>query len=154
MQRVWIYQSNRFFETEEVQKIEQILEEFVQQWTAHGSQLAGSYEIRYSLFIILKVDEEKAMVTGCSIDKSVHLLKKIEQELGISLFDRLQLAYRREANAPIQVVSQENFRELLRTGEIDHDRVVVFNNMITSVQELDMKWEVPMKDSWHGKVFL
>lgn len=154
MQRAWIYQSNRFFETEEVQKIEQILEEFVQQWTAHGSQLAGSYEIRYSLFIILKVDEEKAMVTGCSIDKSVHLLKKIEQELGISLFDRLQLAYRREANAPIQVVSQENFRELLRTGEIDHDRVIVFNNMITSVQELDMKWEVPMKDSWHGKVFL
>lgn len=154
MQRVWIYQSNRFFETEEVQKIEQILEEFVQQWTAHGSQLAGSYEIRYSLFIILKVDEEKAMVTGCSIDKSVHLLKKIEQELGISLFDRLQLAYRREANAPIQVVSHENFRELLGTGEIDHDRVIVFNNMITSVQELDMKWEVPMKDSWHGKVFL
>ncbi|PRD54341.1 ABC transporter ATPase [Sphingobacterium gobiense] len=154
MQRVWIYQSNRFFEAEEVQKIEQILEEFVQQWTAHGSQLAGSYEIRYSLFIILKVDEEKAMVTGCSIDKSVHLLKKIEQELGISLFDRLQLAYRRETNAPIQVVSQENFRELLATDEIDHDRVVVFNNMITSVQELDMKWEVPMKYSWHGKVFL
>jgi hypothetical protein len=154
MKRVWIYQSNRSLQEEEIHKIAQILQEFVKQWTAHGNQLAGSFEIRYGLFIILMVDEEKAMVTGCSIDKSVHLLKKIEQELGISLFDRLQIAYRKGVNEPIHVVPQDDFRKLLTTGVIHPDAAIVFNNMVTSIAELDTKWEVPMRESWHAKVFL
>ncbi|RZF59677.1 ABC transporter ATPase [Sphingobacterium corticibacterium] len=154
MKRVWIYQSNRFFLQDEIRKIEQILQEFVAQWTAHGNQLAGSFEIRYDLFIVLMVDEEKAMVTGCSIDKSVHLLKKIEQALEVSLFDRLQIAFRRSANEPIQVVPQNVFRSLLAKDEVNSDTVVVFNNMVTSAEELATKWEVPMKASWHSKVFL
>ncbi|MBD1420348.1 ABC transporter ATPase [Sphingobacterium chuzhouense] len=154
MKRVWIYQSNRFLQQDEIRKIEQILQEFVTQWTAHGNQLAGSFEIRYDLFIVLMVDEEQAMVTGCSIDKSVHLLKKIEQALGISLFDRLQIAFRQGVDKPIQVVPQDDFRNLLLKGEIDPDTALVFNNMLTSVEELDTKWEVPMKASWHARVFL
>ncbi|NGM64691.1 ABC transporter ATPase [Sphingobacterium sp. SGR-19] len=154
MKRVWIYQSNRFLQQDEICKIEQVLEEFVAQWTAHGSQLAGSFEIRYDLFIVLIVDEEKAMVTGCSIDKSVHLLKKIEQALGISLFDRLQIAFRPYISQPIQVVPQDHFRHLLVTGEVNPDTAIVFNNMVTSAEELETKWEVPMKASWHARVFL
>lgn len=154
MKRVWIYQCNRFLQKEEIHKIEQILQEFVAQWTAHGNQLAGSFEIRYGLFVVLFVDEQKAMVTGCSIDKSVHLLKRIEQELGISLFDRMRIAYRSQVDEPIHLVSHDDFRKLLATGEINLDTAVVFNNMITSVEELRTKWEVPIKASWHAKVFL
>lgn len=154
MKRVWIYQSNRFLQQDEIRKIEQILQEFVTQWTAHGNQLAGSFEIRYDLFIVLMVDEEQAMVTGCSIDKSVHLLKKIEQALGISLFDRLQIAFRQGVDKPIQVVPQNVFRSFLAKDEVNSDTVVVFNNMVTSAEELATKWEVPMRESWHAKVFL
>lgn len=154
MKRIWIYQSDRFLTDEELGTVEQTLQEFVAQWTAHGNQLAGTYEIRHKLFVLLMVDEEKAMVTGCSIDKSVYLLKKIEQALGISLFDRLRIAYRHATDEPIQVVSQDDFRKLLATGGINPDTAIVFNNMITSVEELDTKWEVPMKESWHAKVFI
>lgn len=154
MKRVWIYQSNRFLTDDEINIVEETLQEFVSQWTAHGNQLAGTYEIKHKLFILLMVDEEKAMVTGCSIDKSVHLLKKIEQALQISLFDRLQIAYRRTAQDPVRVVSQDDFRNLLSTKEVNPDTVVVFNNMITSVEELATKWEVSVKDSWHARVFL
>lgn len=154
MKRVWIYQCNRFLQEEEIRRVEQILEEFVAQWTAHGSQLAGSYEIRYGLFIVLMVDEEQAMVTGCSIDKSVHLLKKIEQELGVSLFDRLVIAYRNHSGDAIQLASSDDFRGLLTEGGVNPDTTIVFNNMVTSANELDTKWEVPLKDSWHAKVFL
>lgn len=153
MKRVWIYQSNRFLSDAEIRRIEEILQEFVSQWTAHGNQLAGSYEIRYSLFILLTIDEEQAMVTGCSIDKSVHLLKKIEQELGISLFDRLAIAYRNQPGDDIRLVSSDTFQKLLVEGSILPDQAVVFNNMITSVEELETKWETSLQDSWHAKVF-
>ncbi len=155
MKRIWIYQSNRFLEVEEVYKAEQILQEFVEQWTAHGNQLAGSFEIRHRLFIFLIVDEEKAMVTGCSIDKSVHFLKEIEQALGITLFDRLQLAYRAGGrNDIIQLASQEEFRNLLETGALDPEKLIVFNNTLTAAEDIDTKWEVPIQDSWHARVFL
>ncbi|SJN33317.1 ABC transporter ATPase [Sphingobacterium sp. JB170] len=154
MKRVWIYQSSRFFNLSEKQRVEEILEGFVTQWTAHGNQLAGSFEIRDSLFIVLVVDETKAMVTGCSIDKSVHLLKQIEDELGLKLFDRLVVAYRdRAAQGDIKLVSRDAFQALIDSKEIDQD-TIVFNNMITSVDELNENWEVPLKCSWHAKVFL
>ncbi len=153
MKRVWIYQSNRTFTEAEVGIIEQILEEFVAQWTAHGNQLAGTYAIKYNLFIFLEVDEEKAAVTGCSIDKSVHLLKKIEQELDVSLFDRLQLAYLSDRDHKIHVVSRADFEQLLKLGDITAD-TIVFNNMLTQADEIEARWEVPLKESWHAKVFL
>lgn len=153
MKRIWIYQSNRFLQVEELDRIEHILREFVVQWTAHGNQLAGSFAVRYNLFLMLMVDEEKAMVTGCSIDKSVHLLKKIEQELGISLFDRLQIAYREPSEGVITLTSRDDFARLLKDGEIN-ENTVVFNNMLTSSDEVESKWEVPLKASWHAKVFL
>ncbi|KGE15278.1 hypothetical protein [Sphingobacterium deserti] len=153
MKRVWIYQSNRFLKTEEITRIEEILQEFVSQWTAHGSQLAGSFVIRYDLFLMLMVDEEQAMVTGCSIDKSVHLLKKIEQELGITLFDRMQVAYKTADDEELRIASRDEFAALVKGGDVNND-TIVFNNMLTTVDEVAEKWEVPLKDSWHARVFL
>lgn len=152
MKRVWIYQSNRFLTAVEEQEVQHILQEFVQQWTAHGNQLAGSFEIRYGLFIFLYVDESKAMVTGCSIDKSVNLLKKIESSLGITLFDRMLLPYK-DAAQEIKLVSRDAFEDLISQGLITAE-TLVFNNMVTTASDLMDKWEVPLKNSWHAQLFL
>src|SRR5690606_27655128 len=88
---------------------------------------------------------------GCSIDKSVYLLKEIEQETGLNLFDRLQVAYRK--GDQIVVASRHEFEELVASGEITED-TIVFNNLVTSYPELETHWEVPVKESWHAKVFL
>lgn len=153
MKRVWIYQSNRFFTADECNVVKEILQEFVKQWTAHGNQLTGSFEIKHNLFIILQVDEEQAMVTGCSIDKSVHLLKQIEHDLGVDLFDRMCIAYRSDGDKSIKLVDRNTFEQLLADGHVNDD-TVVFNNMINTSVDLVDKWEVPMRESWHAQVFL
>jgi len=145
-ERLWIYQSNRLLTDAECARIADVLQEFVEQWTAHGNQLLGSFEIRHRLFILLKVDESQAMVTGCSIDKSVHLLKKLESELGISLFDRLQVAFR-DAAGELRVVHRDEFRSLVQSGKV-HAETIVYNNTVTSAADLADKWEVPLRDSW------
>jgi len=150
--RLWIYQADRILTDGQCSRIAEALQEFVAQWTAHGNQLCGSFEIRYNAFILLMVDESKAMVTGCSIDKSVHLLKKVASELGIVLFDPLQIAYR-DADSVLRVVHHEAFRTLIESGTVTAE-TIVFNNMITSAGDLADKWEVPMRESWHAKVFL
>ena len=45
-----------------------------------------------------------------------------------------------------------SFEKLIAEGKVT-DHTVVFNNMVTTLAELNVNWEVPMKDSWHAKVF-
>lgn len=151
MQRIWIYQADRFLNENEEQLILDRLYSFTSQWTAHGRPLAATAEIRYHRFVILMVDDSVSTPSGCSIDKSVHLLKEIEEETGLKLFDRMQIAYRN--GEQINVVSREAFEKLMAEGIVNTD-TIVFNNLIASYPELENKWEVPVKDSWHAKVFL
>lgn len=148
--RIWIYQSSRALSTAEELQIQQRLDDFTSQWLAHGHQLAAHGEIRHNQFIILSVDEQVAGATGCSIDKSVYLMKEIEKEFGIDLFDRFRIAYRE--GEQVMNCSKTEFEELLTKGELNSE-TIVFNNMISSRKELESSWEVAMKDSWHGQVF-
>ena len=151
MEKIWIYQADRFFTQPELQLAQAKLAEFVKGWTAHGSQLAGTAEIKHNLFVILVVDEELAQVTGCSIDKSVRVLKELEEELNIGLFNRMLISYR-DQEGNIQLVSRDVFEALCKEGEVT-ENTIVFNNLLQSANELSSKWEVPFKDSWHYSVF-
>ena len=83
MQRIWIYQADRELTAADKARILNKLELFTAEWKAHGRPLAAKAEVRYDRFIILMVDDAIAPPTGCSIDKSVYLLKEIEKELTI-----------------------------------------------------------------------
>lgn len=151
MQRIWIYQANRPLTTGDSTKVMDKLDIFTSQWKAHGKPLAAKAEIRYDRFIILMVDDAIAPPTGCSIDKSVYLLKEIEQETGLALFDRLQVAYRE--GDQIHAVSRVEFEQLIAAGIVTDD-TLVFNNLVATYPELETDWEIPLRDSWHAKVFL
>jgi hypothetical protein len=151
MERIWIYQADRELTEGEKEHILDKLSGFTSQWKAHGKALAAKAEIRYNRFVVIMVDDSVAPPTGCSIDKSVHLLKEIESELGITLFDRMQVAYR--DNEDIKAVPRTEFERLVATGEVT-DETVVFNNLVASYSELETKWEVPLRESWHAKVFM
>jgi hypothetical protein len=69
--RLWVYQANRPFTSEEKQFVAYNAERFVAQWAAHGQDLNASFLIEYDQFLILMVDERQAEASGCSIDSSV-----------------------------------------------------------------------------------
>ncbi len=148
--RVWVYQSDRKFSEAEQKLILNKLALFTGQWKAHGSELLASAEIRYGFFIVLIVDETQANVTGCSIDSSVRLIKEIEQELDVNLFDRLKITYLKGDD--VVLVNKIAFEDLINKEEINLE-TIVFNNLVQSLQDLDHQWKIPFKDSWHAKVF-
>ncbi|MBB5395698.1 ABC transporter ATPase [Mucilaginibacter sp. AK015] len=148
--RVWIYQSDRKLTDAEVLQAQVLLDNFTAGWAAHGNKLLTKAEIRYNRFFILMVDESQAGASGCSIDSSVNFMKKLEQQFGISLFDRFNLAYR--DGEEIRSVPRHQFEELLKTGRITTE-TIVFNNLAQNLTELQTKWEVPFKDSWHIQLF-
>jgi hypothetical protein len=148
--RVWVYQSDRKLTDAEALQIQVQLDNFTTGWTAHNNQLLAKAEIRYNRFLILIVDESQAGASGCSIDKSVNFMKQLEQQFGINLFDRFNLAYR--DGEEVLSVPRHQFEELLKTGKINTE-TVVFNNLAQNLTELQTKWEVPFKDSWHIQLF-
>jgi len=144
--RVWVYQCNRSLNDEEADMVRQKAHKFVDEWTAHKVALKASYDLRYNQFLILMIDEKQAAASGCSIDSSTHFVKNLEQELKVSFFDRLTLAY--WADGVLKLVSKDEFEVRMEKGEITED-TIVFNNLVQSKIDLDTKWEGPLKNSWH-----
>ncbi len=148
--RVWIYQSDKYFSDIEVNKIGEKIKDFIQNWNNHGEGLKGSYQIKYNQFIILVVDEDHKLASGCSIDSSVQLIKKIENEFYCDLFDKLKIAFKIEEN--INIVSMLDFQKYAKGNKITKE-TIVFNNLVKTVNEYESGWEVAVSDSWHARFF-
>jgi len=147
--RVWVYQSNKVLSDAEVTDLKAEGEKFVSGWSAHGAALNASFDVLYNRFIVLAVDEKQALASGCSIDKSVHFIKSIEQQFGLNLFDRMQVAYKK--GTEILACSLSEFEKLAAAKEVD-EHTIVFNNMISTKAAFDNEWEVPVKNSWQNRV--
>ncbi len=148
--KVWIYQANRLFNNTECNYINTLLTNFTQNWQAHGASLSSGFEIRYNLFLILWVNEDLAGASGCSIDASVRVIKQIEQEFGVDLFNRFNMAYKE--NDTIKTTDRANFEKLL-TSKTINPQTIVFNNLVNTYNDLQNNWEIPFVNSWHSKVF-
>lgn len=148
--KVWVYQSNREFSTSEVAEIQKKLDAFTAQWLAHGHQLKSKAEIIYNFFIVITVDETASNVTGCSIDASVRVLKEIEREYNVDLFDRFNMAYLMDGK--VISLTREDFETLVSIKKITPE-TIVFNNMVQTRDEFEHKWEIPFSQSWHNTVF-
>lgn len=148
--RVWIYQADRELSIIEVEELNIILNSFVESWTAHNQQLKATYEIKYNRFITLIVDETQAGASGCSIDKSVHLMKDLEMKFQINLFDRFNIAYK--VNDTVYNTSRAGFEELINQGSINQN-TIVFNNLVNTYKDYLENWETTFENSWNQKVF-
>ena len=144
--RVWIYQSSRKFTKQEIEKLCLEVNAFLEQWNSHGKELTGEIRLLYDLFLVIALDEEKAMASGCSIDKSVRLVKDIEKEFGISLTGRTSIAYfDNEKN--IQFKNFADLKKEIANGTVK-DSVLIFNNLISTLGDMQNGWIIPAKDSW------
>lgn len=149
--RVWIYQSHRLFTPQEALKIGRLLEGFVGDWKSHGTPVKGWANLFYGQFIVLMADETASGVSGCSTDSSVHLIKQIEKEYEVRLFDRLNLAF--FIDEKVQLVPMAQLPYALENGFINEDSLF-FNNTAQTKVELQTKWLIYLKDSWLADRYL
>lgn len=149
--RVWVYQSSREFNIEEAAEVQQAIDAFVQAWTSHSRDVIADGKLIHNRFIVLCADETQFAVSGCSIDSSVRFVKDLGGKYNIDLFDRLNLAYV-DAYNKVQTLRKPAFAQLIAEGTIT-DNTNVFNNLVATKAELLSQWQVPLKDSWHAKIF-
>ena len=148
--RVWVFQGDRTFSSDEELNIQSECEKFLANWASHGSQLESAFEIKFSRFVVVAVDEEKALASGCGIDKLVHFMQDFGKKLNIDFFNRMIVVYRNEneiVSAPLH-----QFWALRKAGLIT-DQSVVFDNLVKTVQDYTSKWETTFETSWHAEMW-
>jgi hypothetical protein len=149
--RVWIYQSERAFTEIESNQINEILDDFTAQWTSHGAKIKGFGKVFFNQFIVLMADETASEVSGCSTDSSVRVIKKIEEDFQVSLFNRQLLAFMIDDN--IQLIPLAEAKNAYQTNTI-HADTLYFNNTILHKKEFEENWIKPLKNSWLQKRFI
>lgn len=144
--RVWIYQSSRVLTDTEATEVEPLVARFAQDWISHNRQLRAFGGLFHRQFVVLMVDESLAGASGCSIDKSVHFVKQLENKLAVNFFDRMTFTYQEEGN--VKMANREEFAKLYAEGKIN-DETLVFDNLVSNKGDFDTAWIKPLGKSWH-----
>lgn len=138
------------FTLSEALEIEELLEKFTGSWLSHGAKVQGYANLFFGQFIILMADESATGVSGCSTDSSVRLIKNIEQDYHVNLFDRQTLAFIIKERIQLLPLSQLNYA--IENNFINAD-TLYFNNLVESKEDLLNRWIIPVKESWLAKRF-
>ena len=150
--RVWIYQSNRPFNEQEILEINEQLHQYTAQRNAHGESVKGWGQVVLGQVIVLIADETHTTVSGCSTDSSVRIIKSIEKQYGVNMFDRLLLGF--IVKDKIELLPMAQVAYALEKGYIN-ENTLYLNNTVLNKQELDARWLQPLKESWiAGKMLL
>ena len=148
--RIWIYQCNRSFTLDEIQEISFKLQTFLEGWTAHGADLKAAFEIRYKRFIVIGLDQNQQLASGCSIDASVNFIQQLETAFKVDLLDKLNVSYKQGDYIAYKPLKE--FKKMVKDKSVSKN-TIVFNHLVqTKAEYLDF-WEVPAAESWHARFF-
>ena len=145
--RVIIYPASRSFTSKESKVITEKLYDFLATWAAHGKPLSSSFKIEKNQFIIVCVDEEIEAASGCSIDALGQIMREIDAEFQLGLFDRMKASF--VENGEVKTLKLQDFKKGLREGEISSDIEVIDFSKNTYVAFLS-DFLLPLKRSWAG----
>lgn len=149
--RLWVFGTDRALDEAEERRLLDAVDHFLENWKAHGRPLDAAREWRHGRFLLVAVDESTAPPSGCSIDSMVHLLKELEEDLGVTLVDNAPVWFR--DGDGVRRASRADFLARAREGVVNLD-TPVFDNTVMRVGSLrEGEWERPARESWHAKAF-
>ncbi len=153
--RVWVYQANRPLSSADVSTIEQALQPALTNWAAHGQPLVASAKVIENRFIVVAVDEDQALPSGCSIDASVRFVQQIGQQLGqsgtaVDFMDR-SAAYQAVTGA-VETLALPEIKTAVADGRLTPD-TTVFNTLVKSKADFLTNWRVKAIDTWLKRYF-
>lgn len=146
--RVWIYVGSRAFTDQELKMAEQMLQSFCEQWSAHGQPLQTSFSIARKQIIVMMLDEDFQNPSGCSIDSSVGVLRKIQAATGVDFLDRSKVPVLR--NDTVAMVPLTELKARFSSGELTPSSPVI-HTLASTRGEWEERGIIPVEKSWMVK---
>jgi hypothetical protein len=148
--RIWVYQPERAFSSQEKELISTSLKKFCEGWNTHGNLMPTSFQILEEQFIVLGVDESSLGASGCSIDSSVRTLRELENALNVNLTDQGKVSFKNN-EGQVAVYPALGIKSRVLSGEIDQ-KTLVFNPLVKNKKDLEKVW-ISANESCLNKYF-
>ncbi len=148
--KIWVFQSSKAIDESTAHNILTETDTFLHQWAAHGADLLASATIEFNRFLIIGIDQEFNMASGCSIDSMVRFVQGIEQKYNLGLFDRTKLVFKKQNQ--LEICEMNEMKNLVAENFFDSE-TLYFNNNIDKKGQLKTDWLVNPEETWLKKYF-
>ena len=146
--KVWIYPSSRKFYPNEIEKIEEKVKNFIENWKSDDANFKASYKFLYNRFIVLVADDESSPLKNTEIDASVSFILELQNEYKVELLDKMNVCFKQ--GEFVQYKDLKDFKKLLKNKAVTA-KTIIFDNLITTKQDFDNFWEVSIEESWYRR---
>ena len=155
--RVWMYTANRVLTDTECKAVQTALSAFRESWAAHGSPLRSESAILLNQVVVLAVDEEPQIATGCSIDASVEALRGLNEAAptlaDLDVLDRSWVVYKEEKGTPEWKRARlHDFWAMRKAGTLTDDTQIL-DSTLTNLGALRKEGVKRLADSWHAHMW-
>lgn len=138
--RVWLYQTNRPLDDDEINLINNKLSVFIKDWAAHGNQLWGNAKVLNPYFVAVTVNDKLTPPSGCSIDASVKKIQELGKLIEVDFFTRMKMTIK-DSEGNIEQVDFSNISNL--KGE----NIEIFDPLVQNLETLRKKWPCSIAES-------
>ncbi|MDZ4759100.1 MAG: hypothetical protein SGJ10_13320 [Bacteroidota bacterium] len=142
--RVWVYFADRQLTDREVIWLDAESDKFTEQWTVHGHDMQAKAGVLHQYFWVLAANEAFNAASGCGIDKSVHFVQNVGQQLGLDFFNRLQIPMVSDNKIKIEKMST------LKTG-VYTSANFTYDLTVSRLSDLQNSWVKPLGETWLKK---
>ena len=145
--RLWVFAASDPINGERAERLLTAVDEWLDEWKAHGEPLTCARDWRDDRFLAIGVDQSTAGASGCSIDALFRILQTLQREFGTSLLNGGRVFYRNK-DGSVEMTTRAGFTEGAAKGEIDAE-TVVFDTSLTTVDSYRVEFERSAASSWH-----
>jgi hypothetical protein len=150
--RVWVFGVGRALSAAETAEFMARMDEFLDEWAAHGAPLLCARDFRHGRFLLVSLDESSIPPSGCSIDSMTRLLREVEDHLDTPIVDNTPVWFL-DATGDVQRLERAAFKALVEEGSVS-PATIVFDNTVTRLGQVRHgEWQRPAHESWHGRAF-
>jgi hypothetical protein len=148
--RVWVFGSDRAVVGAPADTMLAAVDNFLNEWKAHGVPLRCAREWRDDHFLAIGVDVTAENASGCSIDGLFRTLQQLQREIGAQLVGGGRVFYR--GTAGVEVSTREDFSARVKRHEVK-ESTPVFDTSLTDAGAWRMRFEQPAGVAWTASYF-
>jgi hypothetical protein len=146
--KVWVYPSSRKFYPNEILEIEEKIKAFITEWKADDESFKASYQFLYNRFIVIIADDITTPLKNSDIDNSVNFILSLQETYEVALLDRMNICFKQ--GEFVQYKDLKDFKKLLKNKALT-GKSIIFDNLITTKQDFENLWEIPIEESWYSR---
>lgn len=144
--KVWVYISDNRISELQKNIINTFTAEFLSSWKSHGELVQGSVSVVDDYFLLICANVSDGNMCGRAVDANVRFVKELQDLTGLSLLNRLTVAYRNSENQ-IMISSYGELKTLIDNNDFASIKSV-FNNRVLTKEEFISSFEQPVDTCW------